>query len=88
MSEEDGGPVDSKIVRLELLDEGMSLQTLVTPLGIGMYRLEETEFMAELNHHDIIEAEDLDAALSWASKTAECVNTAIEVRPFWDQREA
>jgi hypothetical protein len=36
----------------------------------------------------IIEAEDLDAALSWASKTADCVNTAIEVRPFWDQREA
>jgi hypothetical protein len=36
----------------------------------------------------IIEAEDLDAALSWASKTAGCVKTAIEVRPFWDQREA
>jgi hypothetical protein len=36
----------------------------------------------------IVEAEDLDAALSWASKTAECVKTAIEVRPFWDQREA
>jgi hypothetical protein len=36
----------------------------------------------------IIEAEDLDAALSWASKTADCVKTAIEVRPFWDQREA
>jgi hypothetical protein len=33
----------------------------------------------------IIEAEDLDAALSWASKTSDCVNTAIEVRPFWDQ---
>jgi hypothetical protein len=33
----------------------------------------------------IIEAEDLSAALSWASKTAECVNTAIEVRSFWDQ---
>jgi hypothetical protein len=31
----------------------------------------------------IIEAEDLDAALSWASKTADCVKTAIEVRPFW-----
>jgi hypothetical protein len=30
----------------------------------------------------IVEAEDLDAALSWASKTADCVNTAIEVRPF------
>jgi hypothetical protein len=36
----------------------------------------------------IIEAEDLDAALSWASKTADCVRTAIEVRPFWDQRGA
>jgi len=36
----------------------------------------------------IVEAEDLDAALSWASKTAGCVKTAIEVRPFWDQREA
>jgi hypothetical protein len=36
----------------------------------------------------IIEAEDLDAALSWASKTADCVKTAIEVRPFWDQRQA
>ena len=36
----------------------------------------------------VIEAEDLDAALSWASKTADCVKTAIEVRPFWDQREA
>jgi hypothetical protein len=36
----------------------------------------------------IIEAEDLDAALSWASKTADCVKTAIEVRPFWDQHEA
>jgi hypothetical protein len=36
----------------------------------------------------IIDADDLDAALLWASKTAECVRTAIEVRPFWDQREA
>ena len=36
----------------------------------------------------IIDAKDLDAALSWASKTADCVKTAIEVRPFWDQRDA
>jgi hypothetical protein len=35
----------------------------------------------------IVEAEDLDAALSWAAKTADCVNTAIEVRPFWDQSD-
>jgi hypothetical protein len=34
----------------------------------------------------IIDAEDLDGALSWASKTADCVKTAIEVRPFWDPR--
>ena len=40
----------------------MSLTTLVTPLGAGMYRLEETEFMAELNHHDIIQAEDLGSS--------------------------
>ena len=31
----------------------------------------------------IIEAEDLDAALSWAAKTADCVKRPIEVRPFW-----
>ena len=33
----------------------------------------------------IIEAKDFDAAIAWASKTADCVNTAIEVRSFWDQ---
>jgi hypothetical protein len=36
----------------------------------------------------IIDAEDLDVALAWASKTADCVNTAIEVRPFWDEAPA
>jgi hypothetical protein len=33
----------------------------------------------------IIEAEDLDAALAWASKVSGAVNTPIEVRPFWDE---
>jgi hypothetical protein len=33
----------------------------------------------------IVEAEDLDAALSWASKTSDCVKTPIEVRPFWEE---
>jgi hypothetical protein len=33
----------------------------------------------------IIEAEDLDAALGWASKTADCVMKPIEVRPFWGE---
>jgi hypothetical protein len=32
----------------------------------------------------IIEAEDLDAALSWASKVTEVIKTPIEVRPFAD----
>ncbi len=32
----------------------------------------------------IIEAEDLDAALAWASKTAAVVRKPIEVRPFRD----
>ncbi len=33
----------------------------------------------------VIEAEDLDAALAWASKVSGLVNTPIEVRPFWDE---
>jgi len=32
----------------------------------------------------IIEAEDLDAALAWASKVTEVIKTPIEVRPFVD----
>ena len=36
----------------------------------------------------IIEAEDLDAALAWASKTAACVKKPIEVRPFRTEPEA
>ena len=30
----------------------------------------------------VIEAEDLDAALSWASKVTAAINAPIEVRPF------
>jgi hypothetical protein len=36
----------------------------------------------------IIEAEDLDAALAWASKTSAAVAKAIEVRPFWEAPRA
>jgi hypothetical protein len=32
----------------------------------------------------IVEAEDLDAALAWASKTSAAVTKPIEVRPFWE----
>jgi len=36
----------------------------------------------------IIEADDLDAALVWASKTTEAVGMPIEVRPFWEMPDA
>ena len=36
----------------------------------------------------IIEADDLDAAISWATKTSEAVSHAIEVRPFRHVSEA
>ena len=53
--------VEAIFVRLEF-DDGLSIEkTLVTPLGDGTYRLEETEWMADLFHHDIIQAEDLGA---------------------------
>jgi hypothetical protein len=32
----------------------------------------------------IIEARDLDAALAWASKVTDAIDTPIEVRPFMD----
>jgi hypothetical protein len=36
----------------------------------------------------VIEAADVDAALAWASKVSELVNTPIEVRPFVDDPAA
>jgi len=36
----------------------------------------------------IIEAEDLDAALRWASKVTAAINAPIEVRPFRDEPAA
>jgi hypothetical protein len=36
----------------------------------------------------IIEADDLDAALAWASKTTAAVKRPIEVRPLWDESGA
>ena len=36
----------------------------------------------------IINADDLDAALGWATKTAAIIGMPIEVRPFWDTSHA
>jgi hypothetical protein len=35
----------------------------------------------------IIAADDLDAALGWASKVSGLIGAPIEVRPFWDLPE-
>jgi hypothetical protein len=36
----------------------------------------------------IVEADDLDAALGWATKTSTIIGMPIEVRPFWDESRA
>ena len=36
----------------------------------------------------IVNSEDIDEAISWASKTAACVGQAIEVRPFFEMPDA
>jgi len=36
----------------------------------------------------VIEADDLDAAIAWASKTVDAIGHPIEVRPFFDSRGA
>jgi hypothetical protein len=43
-----------------------------------------TESKEHLGGFYIIEADDLDAALAWASKVTEVIKTPIEVRPFAD----
>ena len=40
------------------------------------------ESKQHLGGFSIIQAEDLDAALAWASKTTAAVGKPIEVRPF------
>jgi hypothetical protein len=34
----------------------------------------------------IVEADDLDGALGWATRTAAIIGRPIEVRPFWDMQ--
>jgi hypothetical protein len=36
----------------------------------------------------IVEADDLDAALGWAARTSAIISAPIEVRPFWDTKQA
>ncbi|HEX2129558.1 MAG TPA: YciI family protein [Solirubrobacterales bacterium] len=44
------------------------------------------ETKEQLGGFYIISADDLDEALAWASKTSECIDRPIEVRPFFAAR--
>jgi hypothetical protein len=46
------------------------------------------ETKEQLGGFYIVEAEDLEAARSWAAKTSACIGRPIEVRPFFDARGA
>ncbi len=45
-----------------------------------------TETKEQLGGFYIVDAKDMDEALSWASKTVACVRQPIEVRPFFGLR--
>lgn len=47
-----------------------------------------TEAKEHLGGFYVINSADLDEALSWASKTSDCVGVPIEVRPFFATRGA
>jgi hypothetical protein len=36
----------------------------------------------------LVEADDLDAALGWATKTSAIIGMPIEIRPLWDESRA
>lgn len=96
MSEEQMQEMMQKIGQLE--EEMTSKDALVASARLGspdtatVVRVEDGETLttdgpfAEAKEHlggfYIIKAEDLDEALSWASKTTACVGRPIEVRPF------
>jgi hypothetical protein len=65
--------------------EGPDTATVVRSDGGGEVVVTDgpfTEAKEHLGGFYIVEAEDLDAALAWGSKTAECIMRPIEVRPF------
>jgi hypothetical protein len=62
----------------------------VVRVSAGQTLITDGPFAATKEHLGgfyLIDAADRDAALAWASRTAECVSTAIEVRAFWEQPE-
>jgi len=64
---------DAKVVRVK---EGKAMTT------DGPF----AETKEHLGGFYIVDAHDLDSALSWASKTSACIGQPIEVRPFFDTR--
>jgi hypothetical protein len=91
LAEEGSGQVLEPIEAWLEFDNGLSLTTRVTPLGAGTYRLEETEWAAELSHHDIIQAEDLGSSrlryIQVAQRSELLVRTQIFSKDFLDSAE-
>jgi hypothetical protein len=96
MSEEQMQEMMQKIAQLE--EEMTSKDALVASARLGsadtstVVRVEGGETLitdgpfAEAKEHlggfYIVNAEDIDEALSWATKTTACIGRPIEVRPF------
>lgn len=60
----------------------------VVRLSAGEVQTTDGPFVESKEHLGrfyVIEAEDLDAAIGWATKTIAIIGVPLEVRPFWDQ---
>jgi len=67
------------------------MATVVRGVPAGDAVMTDGPFMESKEHlagFYIIEADDLDAALGWAARTSTIIGMPIEVRPFWDTKQA
>jgi hypothetical protein len=66
---------------------GADVATVVRVSAAGDAMTTDGPFVESKEHlagFYIVEADDLDAALSWATRTAAIIGMPIEVRPFFD----
>ena len=67
------------------------MATVVRGVPAGVAVMTDGPFVESKEHlagFYIVEAHDLDAALGWAARTSAIIGMPIEVRPFWDTRQA
>jgi len=67
------------------------MATVVRGVSAGDAVMTDGPFVESKEHlagFYIIEADDLDAALGWAARTSTIIGMPIEVRPFWDTKQA